>query len=126
MLPTLHNRAYQDFITLLTDFHNLIKKSQTKNDLPVIKQEFQTFNYWFEQNIISLNHDGIKNAYISRWQSVQREIIREFKLLTTDILFLASARQDATKSKRFQSIENRLNKLANYCRGLLEEANRTI
>lgn len=122
MLSTLHNRAYQDLITLLTDFQNLVKKSQNKADLPVIKQEFQTFKHWFEQNIISLNHDGIKNAYIPRWQSVQREIIREFKLLTTDILFLASARQDATKNKRFKSISDRLNKLTNYCRGLLDEA----
>ena len=124
MLPTLHNRAYQDFLTLLTDFRIFAVNAQNKTDLAGTKQEFQKLEEWFKQNISHLEERGIDIAYIPRWQSIQREINREFKLLTTDILFLASARQDATKNKRFKSIENRIDQLINYCHGMLQEANK--
>ncbi|MGD1921858.1 MAG: heterocyst frequency control protein PatD [Pleurocapsa sp.] len=122
MLSTLHNRAYQDFLTLLTDFHNFMLNSQKQTNLLIIKQEFKKLEQWFKQNINSLDDEGIDTAYIPRWQSVQREVNREFKLLTTDILFLASARQDATRIKRLKSISDRLSKLSSYCRGMLEES----
>lgn len=122
MLSTLHNRAYKDFMTLLTDFHDFAFAAQNQTNLPAIQEKFKKLEQWFKQNISNLDDEGINIAYISRWQSVQREINREFKLLTTDILFLASARQDATKAKRFNSIGDRLMKLSNYSQGILEES----
>lgn len=122
MLSTLHNRAYQDFLTLLTDFQDFMTNSPKLTNQLAIKQEFQRLEQWFEQNISHLDAEGISIAYIPRWQSIQREVNREFKLLTTDILFLASARQDATRIKRLKSISDRLEKLSSYCRGILEES----
>ena len=121
MLPTLHNRAYQDFITLLTNFRDVINNAPNQKEPPAIKQEFDNLQQWYKQNISNLDHQGIEKAYIPRWQSIQREIDREFKLLATDILFLASARQSDTKNKRLESIKNRLNKSLNYCQGMLKE-----
>ena len=122
MLSTLHNRAYQDFMTLLTDFADLIVDLQDREDLTTVKSEFEKLKQWFGQNIDRLNEDGIDEAYVPRWQSIQREIVREFKLLNTDMLFLASSRQNATKNKRLKSISDRLKKLKQYCQGLLKEA----
>ena len=121
MLSTPHNRAYQDFTALLTGFDNFIGSVQNQNDLDAIKQEFARLQNWFAKNINNLSESGIEQAYIPRWQSIQREINREFKLLTTDILFLASARQEATKTKRLTSISDRLGKLTSYCQAILKE-----
>ena len=118
MLSTLHNRAYQDFIALLTNFANNV---QNQSDRSAIKQEFVSLQQWFVENIDHLDESGIEEAYIPRWQSIQREINREFKLLTTDILFLASARIEATKTKRLKSISDRLAKLISYCQAILRE-----
>ena len=121
MLSTLHNRAYQDFTALLTDFDNFANNVQNQSNLYAIKQEFDSLQHWFVKNVDNLSELGIEEAYIPRWQSIQREINREFKLLTTDILFLASARQEATKTKRLKNISDRLNKLISYCRAILKE-----
>ena len=123
MLPRSHNRAYQDFITLLTNFGNFADDSLNRKEQFAIKQEFESLQQWFEQHIDNLDHQGIEAAYIPRWQSIQREINREFKLLTTDILFFTSARQNSTKAKRLKNINAHLNKLLNYCQGMLKEIN---
>lgn len=123
MLPTTHNRAYQDFITLLTKFSNFVQNSLELADKSAIKQEFFSLKQWFEVNIDNLNDREIEAAYIPRWQSIQREIKREFRLLTTDILFLASARQSATKTKRLTAISDHLNKITSYCQGIIAENN---
>ena len=121
MLSALHNRAYQDFIGLLTGFDNFIGSVQNQNNLDAIKQEFARLQNWFVSHISNLDESGINKAYIPRWRSIQREINREFKLLTTDILFLASARQETTKTKRLKTIGDRLAKLTSYCHGILQE-----
>lgn len=121
MLSTLHNRAYQDFSTLLTDFGNFIESTQNQTNAGAIEREFVNLQQWFEKNIYNLDEKGIEEAYIPRWQAIQREINREFKLLTTDVLFLASARQQDTKTKRLKNIGDRLVKLTSYCQGILKE-----
>ena len=120
MLSTSHNRAYQAFLTLLTDFHNLGINSATLATKSEIRQEFFALQQWFGQNITTLDQVGIEPLYVPRWESIQREIRREFQLLGTDILFWASARQEVTKMKRLKNISDRLNKLSSYCQMLLE------
>lgn len=116
MLPASHNRAYQDFLTLLTEFEKSLTDPKKKVDNLQIQQGFQHLEQWFTQNIASLDQEELEQVIASRWQSVQTEIKREFKLLTTDILFLASARQNATRIKRIGNISDRLNKLLGYVR----------
>ncbi|MEO1689963.1 MAG: heterocyst frequency control protein PatD [Cyanobacteria bacterium J06631_6] len=119
MLSASHNRAYQDFITLLTKFAAITAEAQAKNVIPQIQREFLELKNWFEQNIVQLGDRQIEAELVSRWQSVQTEIRREFKLLSTDILFLATSRQPETQQKRLESINSHLSKLIGYCQIML-------
>ena len=124
MLPASHNRAYQDFLSLLIELNRLLASHTQTTDLnPIeqIKQQFQSLALWYEQNLVRLDSRGLDSAIASRWQSVQTEIKREFKLLSTDILFLTSARQNSTQTKRLKSIGDRLDKLIGYCQILLDK-----
>ena len=115
MLSSSHNRAYQDFSTLLTRFQSLSVENEEASSERV-KQEWEQLRLCFEQQIAGIDAGEIPEAIASRWQSVQTEIKREFKLLSTDVLFLASARQITTQNKRVKSISDRLTKLIGYCR----------
>jgi hypothetical protein len=120
MLSTSHTEAYQDFMTLLTEFKNFLLNSTAKVEKIQIKQMFQNLQSFFNQNIICLNSQNLEPELIPRWVSVQTEIKREFKLLSTDILFLATARQNATLDQRKQSISDRTTKLIDYCQIMLK------
>lgn len=119
MLPRSHTRAYQDFLTKLRNFKGYLSNSEVEVSNSQIQQKFQELQLWFDQNVTDLNEQELEQAISSRWQSVQTEIKREFKLLTTDILFLKSARQKPTQIKRIQSISDRITKLIGYCQVML-------
>lgn len=121
MLSESHNRAYQDFLTLLTKFVQELSRQEQKINQYGIKQEFQGLLEWFEQNVAQLSNQDLAPAIASRWQAVQTEILREFKLLSTDILFLATSRQQATQRKKLKSINDRLTKLISYCQIMLKD-----
>ena len=121
MLPASHDRAYQDFTTLLTRFATTIVTKSGQVTVSQIKQEFLSIQNWFEQNIASMGDRQIDPELLPRWQAVQTEIKREFKLLGTDILFLATSRQQKTQQKRLKSIEERLTKLIGYCQVMLPD-----
>jgi hypothetical protein len=129
MLSESHNRAYQDFLTLLIKFVQELSKQEQKMNQSKIKQEFQGLLEWFEQNVAQLSNQdlapaipqGRRSLIASRWQAVQTEILREFKLLSTDILFLAASRQQTTQRKKLKSINDRLTKLISYCQIMLKD-----
>lgn len=123
MLPSSHNRAYQDFLTLLTDFKSFLGIQSYKNLGSQARSKFQDLDKWFEQHITNLSQEDLESAIASRWQSVQTEIKREFKLLATDILFLSSAREKQTQIKRIDRINDRLAKLIGYCQIMLNKTN---
>ena len=123
MLPASHYRAYQYFLTLLTEFTRVIVVEKQELNLASLKIEFEQLSQWFQAHVVSLSDRQIELAHALRWQSVQTEILREFKLLSTDMLFLASARQDFTQQKRIKSIKNRLSKLTDYCQIMLKNNN---
>ena len=116
MLSASHHRAYQDFLTLLTKFE------QVAENEAVIK-EFQDLSAWYQAHIAVLDDRELEPAIASRWLSVQTEIQRAFKLLSTDILFLTSAKQNSTRQKRLKSINGRLGKLIGYCQIMLSKDN---
>jgi hypothetical protein len=106
-----------------------LSKQEQKINQFKIKQEFQGLLEWFEQNVAQLSSQdlapaipqGRRSLIASRWQAVQTEILREFKLLSTDILFLATSRQQATQQKKLKSINDRLTKLISYCQIMLKD-----
>lgn len=121
MLAASHNRAYQGFLTLLTTFRQNLSAQEQKNNQSFVTQKFQAVSAWFEQNLVPLKAQDLEPAIAPRWQAVQTEILREFKLLSTDILFLAAARQQTTQQTRRQSIDDRLTKLISYCQIMIKD-----
>jgi biotin-(acetyl-CoA carboxylase) ligase len=123
MLSESHNRAYQDFLTLLIKFRQELSRQEQKNNQFEIEQEFPRLLKWFEQNVAQLSNQDLAPAIASRWQALQTEILREFKLLSTDILFLAASRQQTTQLKKLKSINDRVTKLISYCQIMLQDRN---
>ncbi|MGL5834914.1 MAG: heterocyst frequency control protein PatD [Waterburya sp.] len=121
MLAASHNRAYQDFLTLLTTFRQNLSAQEQKNNQSCVTHAFHSVSAWFEENLVPLRPQDLEPAIASRWQAVQTEILREFKLLSTDILFLAAARQQATQLTRLQSIDGRITKLISYCQIMIKD-----
>ena len=117
-----HNRAYQDLLTLLTEFASYLITDEPTHSQPQINRKFQDLSLWFERNIANLSKEDLELAIAPRWQAVQTEIKREFKLLSTDILFLATAHRNDTQRKRLKSINNRLTKLIGYCHVILQDS----
>lgn len=123
MLPSSHNRAYQDLLTLLTEFKSFLVIQTHKNLTTQVKSRFQDLEKWFEQHIVNLSPEDLASAIAPRWQSVQTEIKREFKLLATDVLFLSTAKEEKTQISRIDSISERLAKLISYCQIMLNKSN---
>jgi hypothetical protein len=119
MLSRIHNQAYQEFLTLLTNFptHSLNRDRtiDTKNWVDAFA-DLQTF---FNNTIMPLTEGELNKQIVYRWQSLQTEIRREFRLLGTDILFLKSSRQPTTKLARGKAIDERIQKLMLYSQEIL-------
>ena len=111
-----HYRAYQEFLTLLSKFQNNCDSFNAASSGTRLQQEFNSsLQQWFQDNIIPLTETELEQAIAFRWQSIQTEIKREFRLLTTDMIFLASSRQITTKEARLKLIGDRLTRLITYC-----------
>lgn len=121
MLSESHNRAYQEFFILLKKFQNSCSNLDQKPQNTSIDQNFQQLQTFFQQNILPLTDAELDKAIALKWQSVQTEIKREFRLLSTDILFLNTSRQASTKDAKLQSVDQRIAKLINYCQIMLSE-----
>ncbi|MGV2830511.1 heterocyst frequency control protein PatD [Myxosarcina sp. GI1(2024)] len=120
MSSASHQKAYQEFQVLLTEFKENFKNHEPKFPRVSITKRFQQLQQWFERNIVSLSEENLARAIAPRWQAIQRELIREFRLLATDVIFLASSRQPATKEARLKGIDDRLDKLVNFCQTAIE------
>ena len=121
MLFQSHNRAYQEFLILLEKLENDCSNLNLKISKTAINERFNPLQASFQEYILPLTDAELDTAIASRWQSVQTEIKREFRLLSTDILFLTSSRQASTRETRLQSVRKRITKLIGYCRVMLKD-----
>ncbi len=110
MSSIIHKKAYQEFLNLLKEFQDQLKVS----DKPILQGIWHDLQQFCQQKIFTLTDDGLDESIIQQWQSLQTEIQREFRLLNTDMLFLAASRQTKTKEVRFKSIRDRITKLAQF------------
>jgi hypothetical protein len=115
MLPTNYRQAYESLLKKLED---LTFALQEQNSLTQ-QQCFQALQTCLKQEILSLNDDILAPEVANRWHAVQTELYRSWRLLETDWLFLATARQG--REKRLQIIGDRLQTLKQYCQVLLKE-----
>ena len=121
MLSESHNRAYQEFFILLKKFQNSCSNLDQKPQNTTIGKDFKQLQASFQQHILPLTDIELDKAIALRWQSVQTEIKREFRLLSTDILFLNTSRQTSTRDAKLQSVNQRIAKLINYCQIMLSD-----
>lgn len=121
MLPVSHDRAYQAFLTLLTEFNYLLKTETERINKNQIKLGFERLRNCYEKQLVNLNEQEIEPNIVSRWQSVQRELQREFKLLSTGILFFISAQTKTTKQKKLTNIQHNTTKLIGYCQIMIQK-----
>ncbi|MEL6442256.1 MAG: heterocyst frequency control protein PatD [Cyanobacteria bacterium J06621_8] len=122
MFQASHNRAYQDFLTLLTEFEHYLVQIDAQPEKTAVNRKFQQISRCFKEHIVKIDSQDVAPEILGRWQSVQTEIKREFQLLSVDILFLASARQLETRKQRIGKIRQHLSKLSDYCRIMLNDS----
>ena len=120
MLSMSHSQAYQEFLTLLEKLQENFSLVNNEIDIKPVQQEFQAVKIFFQQHIMGLATPPLDEAIATRWQSLQTELYREFRLLGTDVLFLASSRQAATRAQRLQSVGDRLERIKGYCNAIID------
>ena len=117
MLPNLHSRLYQKWLTTLEQLqHNALHPEASKE---LLRKNFQPVQIFFQTEIINLTSAELDPALAPKWQSIQREIHRGYKLLETDMMFLQSSRQPQTTQARIKTIQQRLEQLIGYCQQML-------
>jgi hypothetical protein len=116
MLSQSHNRAYQQFSIVLEKFNN---DCEDFNQTIAIEEKFRDLQVSFQENILPLSDGELDRGVAPRWRAIQTEIMREFRLLSTDILFLTSSRKTEMITKRWRSVRERINKLSSYCQLML-------
>ena len=120
MLSMSHSQAYQEFLTSLEKLNDDFSLVNDETDVKSVQKQFQTIKIFFQQQIASLAAQELDKAVAIRWQSLQTELYREFRILDTDILFLASSRQAETRAQRLQSVGARLERIRRYCSAIVD------
>lgn len=113
MLPTNYRQAYESLLRKLEDFSVALPEE----DSPTGSQCFQALQTCLEKQVLSLNDDILEPEVANRWRPIQTELYRSWRLLETDWLFLATARQG--REKRLQIISDRVATLKRYCQFLI-------
>ena len=110
MSSIIHKKAYQEFLNLLKEFQYQLNCSEEQ----ISQGSWHNLQQFCQQKIFTLTGDDLDESIIQQWRSLQTEIQREFRLLNTDMLFLAASRQTKTKEIRLKSIGDRVTRLVKF------------
>lgn len=109
MLNNTQLELLNDWVILLSSFQKKLTEEKKINlSANQICQELESY---LNTKIIHLNFDEFDSSQVSQWQTWQTETHRLIRLLKTDLLFLASAKQDSTRESRLNSIQVKLHNL---------------
>lgn len=106
----IHKKVYREFLNLLEEF----KQELSSSDESIYRAIWSDLQQFCQQQLFPLTEDDLAQSIIQQWRSLQTEIQREFRLLNTDMLFLAASRQSKTKEVRFKSIGDRVTRLIRF------------
>jgi hypothetical protein len=84
--------------------------------------ELEAAQHIFQEQILPLDLDALDPSIAAKLQSLQTEMSKQFRLLSTEIVFLKAARQSATSSQRQKQIHDRLMLLKQYCEVVLGQS----
>jgi DNA transposition AAA+ family ATPase len=113
MLPKNHQFIYETLLDRLLTLAKAIEETDTLARTQVLG-EIQTL---MREQVLSLSDDNLAIEVAAQWRRVQTELIRSWRLLETDWLFLASSGKSS--DRRLETIRQRLTTLMQYCHLLL-------
>ncbi|MDX2242484.1 MAG: heterocyst frequency control protein PatD [Leptolyngbyaceae cyanobacterium bins.302] len=113
MLPPSHSQTYREFKLNLEELKDVL--SQDTVDRSHLKSSVAKLQDFFQNQILTLDLEGLEPALEQQVQSVHIEMDKQLKLLNLDALFLQAAKQPATAHQRSQQASDRLTLLARYC-----------
>lgn len=90
-------------------------------EIATLKTGVDRAQQFLQLQVLPFSISGLDSAEGSRTQSYHTELHKQLRLLATDVLFLGSARQEATRQQRQAQIRDRLTTLLRYCDLLLGE-----
>jgi len=123
LLPETLHQPYLDLQQHLVAMQAMVSQDRlaiTENSasLPIsdLQNSFQAAQQHFQQHILTPSTALELDAHL---QSIQTEINRHLRLLSTDLAFLRSSRQPNTQQQRLQQVSDRLTHLLDFCQGIL-------
>lgn len=116
MLPASHCEPYRELQKVLELM--LSKVSSNNWQGTQLKDIDQKVQQVFNKEVATLRADKLAPEDASRWQSIQTEIHKQMRLLSTDVMLLQAARSSATSLARSQSLCDRITTLIKYCQTL--------
>ncbi|MDX2231225.1 MAG: heterocyst frequency control protein PatD [Leptolyngbyaceae cyanobacterium bins.349] len=117
MLPSSHSQVYREFKLDLEELKDTL--SQDTVDRSHLKSSVAKLQDFFQNQILTLDGNGLDPTLEHQVQSFQVEIDKQLKLLGMDGLFLQAAKQAATATQRINQASDRLTLLLRYCDLLL-------
>ncbi len=119
MLPEVHQQRYRELQQKLEQLQQAIATDD--GDRAALQPSVRDIQQFFQSQVMSLPMEEVDPSVVSRVQSFQTELHKQMRLLVTDAMFLASAKQSATVQQRQQQIRDRIEKSISFCHGLVGE-----
>ena len=113
MLPIEQILSWQQLFSLLTNL-----PADSNSDLKVSLDKAIEL---YESKIISQDLDGLPDPIAGKMQSYVTESHRLLRLLSIDVMLMATARTSVTSLQRRQAYQDKLDLLLQYCQAVLSE-----
>lgn len=113
MLPTEQILSWQQLFSLLTNL-----PADSTSDLKVSLSKAIEL---YESKIITQDLDELPDPIAGKMRSYVTESHRLLRLLSMDVMLMATARSPATSSQRRQAYQDKLNLLLQYCQAVLND-----
>ena len=118
MLPTSHKNILIPWLNFLQDFQEMISEEEV--NFSAIQIQWQRIQDYLQSQIVPIRSTDFSVHQQSFWQTWQTETYRYVRLLNTEVLFWKSAQKPETKRDRYFTIKERLEKMIQLTKNLLE------
>jgi hypothetical protein len=111
MLPTAQILIWQQLSSLLSNL--------TDDSIPDLKVSLRQVMEFFESELLVQDLDELPDPIAGKMRSYLTESHRLLRLLSMDVMLIATARTPATIEQRRQAYQDKLNLLLQYCQAIL-------
>jgi hypothetical protein len=112
MLPTEQILIWQQLFMLLVNLKD--------NPTPDLKVSLSQAIELFESKILTQDLNELPDAIAGKMRSYLTESHRLLRLLSMDVMLIATARTPTTIEQRRQAYQDKLNLLLQYCQAILD------